>query len=104
MASVTEAVLTGDFGRLLGAVLAHDYLRELPRRHRLAPADVENAPNGPVVLQHEDVGVDDIVNVYVITDGFPVFVQDRRQALQVMEAEDTARTRVGVVDRLAGAL
>ena len=88
----------------VGAVLAHDDVGEFPGRDRLAAADVEDPPDGAVVLQDEHVGVHHVVDVDVVADRPAVLVQGRRHALQVAQAEDAARARVGVVDRLPRAL
>src|SRR5262249_61181983 len=93
-------VLAGDHAALVGAVVTHHDVGELPGRDRLAAADVENLPGGALVGQHEDVGVHHVVDVDVVADRRAVLVQDRREALQVAEAEDAAGARGGGGDRL----
>ena len=104
VAGVPEAVLAGDFGRPVTAVVLPDHVGELGRGDRLAAADVEDPAGRPVVLQHQHVGVDHVVDVDVVPDRPAVLVQGRRQALQVAQAEDAAGTGVHVVHRLPGAL
>src|SRR5262245_43676685 len=97
---IAEAILAGRDAGLIGAVLAHDDVGELPGRHRLTAADVEHLAGGPLIGQHENIGVDDVVDVDVIADRRAVFVQDRRNVLQIAQAEDAAGTGVRVIDRL----
>ena len=89
---------------LVGTVLTHDDVGELPGGDRLATADVEDPPAGAVVRQHEHVRVHDVVDIDVVADRRAILVEGRRYALQVAQAEDAARTRVRVVDRLPRAL
>ena len=100
VAGIAEAVLPGHRAWLGRAVLAHDDVGEFPRGDRGAAADVENPADGPVVLQDQHVGVHDVVDVDVVADGPAVLVKGRGYALQIAQAEDAARARVRVVDRL----
>ncbi len=92
MARVAEAVLASHYARLARTVVAPDDVSKFTGCHRLAPAHVEDPPCGTVILQHEDVGVHNVVYVDVIPDGLAVFVQGRRCTLQVAQAEDPAGT------------
>src|SRR5215831_17759275 len=97
---ITEAVFACHHPRLTGPVLAHDDVREFPRRDRRAAADVEDSPCGTVVGKNEHVGVYYIVDIDVVTDRRTILVEGRRYALHVTQAEDATSTRVRVVDRL----
>src|SRR5262249_60002212 len=68
VARVAEAVLAGDHAGLVGAVVTHHDVGELPGRDRLAAADVEDLPGGALVRQHEAVGVHYVVDVDVVPD------------------------------------
>ena len=58
-----------------------------------ATADVENAADRAVVLEHQDVRVDDVVDVDVVPDPLAILVQRGHAALAIVEAEDPAGAR-----------
>ena len=101
---VAEAVVPGHHSRLVRPILAHDDVREFPGGDRLTAANVEDPPGGAIVPEHQHIGVHHVLDVDVIPDRLAVLIKDRSLAEQIAQAEDAADTRVGVVNRLPGAL
>src|SRR2546428_2043880 len=93
--------------RLRGYILAEDGTRSVPElTNRVAapPAHVEALARGGVASQRQQICLDDVVNVHVVTELGTVFVDPRRTAEVQAQREDPAGARVGVEERLPWSL
>src|SRR5690349_9468226 len=63
---IAEPVLAGHVARKVRTVLAPDDVRELRGCERPAAANVENLPDRALVIEHEKIGIDNIVDVDVV--------------------------------------
>src|SRR5262249_60324794 len=90
--------------RLGGPVVAADPPGELLCGVGRAAPDVEHAADGALVRQHENIRVDDVVDVDVVPDRLTVLVERRCASEQVVQVENAACPRVGVVYGLPGTL
>ena len=100
MPRITESVLARYRRPPLDPYWPIDDVCELQGRYRPAPAYVENVAGGPLILEDEHIRVHHIVDIDVIADRTAVFVRGWDLSLLIAEAEDAARARIRVEDRL----
>jgi hypothetical protein len=84
MACIPESVFSRDCRWSVGTILVPHHLGELTGADRLPPPDVECPAHRSRIFKSQYVRIDYILDIDVVSDRGPIFVEGWRQALEIV--------------------